>query len=264
MTEENRENKRTGIFELLKELAERIKEEIFLLAFVFALIIAFVAVTSNQISFVTAGTFIAIFLIAVISYLIIQLKKTSKQIKKKSHDYIEWYIEYPHAFQNPLMIEKNRPNLGLVHFDVDVSLKNLSSKSLVSRIYLRSPSQAVAFKWDEPKEIWKRKFAIFPVKRKFEQSLDIWEEQIVDPKMTAKFRFHGWYRPRKAFSDFNSRKEIVLFYQIYAVSGDNVFSRFYFDSRTKKINIPFKDEVKYTSEDTEDSDKYSKKDEAGD
>ena len=50
MTEENRENKKTGIVELLKELATRITDGILLFALVFALIVAFVVATSSQIS----------------------------------------------------------------------------------------------------------------------------------------------------------------------------------------------------------------------
>ena len=109
----------------------------------------------------------------------------------------------------------------------------------------RAPSPAVVFVWDEPVEINKHKYGIFPFKEKFEFSLDIWETQKIDPNRTAKYRFHGWYRWNKAFEDYHSRRSIVLSYNIYANSSEDDSDKIVFDTGNRKIEIPFKDVINY-------------------
>jgi hypothetical protein len=249
-SEENKERKQIGFFELLKELGSRLKQEIFLLAFIFALIIAYVAITKTNFSISIGVTFILLYAVAVIAYFASKIKTTTKQIQEKSRETISWIIGYPH-FQNPYKIMVERPSLRIVHFDIELTLTNESGKSITSYVYFKSPTQALGFVLDEPRQIWKRKYGIIPYRTEVELSLDVGEQQIINSNDKTTFVFHGCYRPLFAFKDKDLREKIVLSYKITAKSIDDSKHITYFDTGFKKIHIPFEDAVKYKEKEKE-------------
>lgn len=252
-TNETDDNKKVFPYsDVFKELIVRIKNEILLLAFGFALILALLLIYQPQIPNTTVVLFISLYLVAVGAYLVLkakeigtsrQQKEESNQTEKKQNGAIKWKIEYAKSFNNPFLLAKERPQLSLVHFDVDISIKNLHDESIDAKVYLKSPSQAVIFVWDEQMKVTRRKFGILPQKRTFETSLDIWETQCISPKQIGKYRFHGLFRPHQAFEDYHIRNAIVLSYSIQAKSEKAVFNTGF-----RKIEIPFEDRPALKSE----------------
>lgn len=247
---EDNEKAKTGFWELLREMGRRLKDEIFLLAFLFALLVTYTAILTPQFPMSIGMTFVGLYLIAVLSYLSIKLKRTSSQVQEQSKEYIKWRISYPSAFQNPHKVlrenlEQRRSPEEIVHFDIGLELINQTTEPIDARVYVKSPTQAVGFIWDEAKEIWKRHFGIIPRKETVEFALDCAETSSIDGERKANFVFHGWYRPHFAFRDFSLRGKIVITYRIHAESERGSPFGKYFDTGLRKIAIPFKDDVEY-------------------
>lgn len=246
-TDSEKEKTKVGLFDLLKEVSRRLKEEIFLLAFLFALLVSIVVMSTQEFPIWVGVTYIALYLIAVASYLALKAQKTHSQLQKESKSYIEWWVRGPSAFQNPYILKKKRPTLGIVHFEIDFKVKNYTKNALSTNVYIGSPSQAVVFVWDSPRKIRRRRFGIIPYHVEVEKSLDALETRMISPNQEGVFAFHGWYRPHFAFKDFDYRRKIVITYRIYAKSEGVIFGE-YIESGDKKIEILFKETVTYGTE----------------
>lgn len=231
---------KAGFFEVLRELGKRIKDEILLLAFVFALIVAFVAITMRQFPAWIGITFVLLYLAAVGCYLVQKTMKVSTKLKEDATDQVfEWRISYPSAFPTPIAI---RPGLQYVNFDLKLIIKNLTSHAYSTMVYVNSNTQAIGFVLDSPVKIWKRRYGIIPYREDQHLSLG----QIIELKIHSNseevFTFHGIYRPLRAFRDLHLKDTILIKYRIYAKSDDG---RWKMDSGIKRIEIPFRDKLQY-------------------
>ena len=234
-TENEKEKRRIGFFEAIIELGRKLKEEILIFSLIFALIIAQSAVII-QFSFWSAVTFISIYLLTILSYFLIKFRKTKSELKEKSKDYIKWRVSFPHAFPDPYDI---KTSFLAYHFDISFKIRNHTKKTLLTQVYIRSPSQAVVFSWDSPRKIWRRRFGIIPYREEVEMALDNLETRLIDPNQEETLNFHGIYRHHYAFKNFDLRRKIVFTYRIYAESEDSFLRKIYFDTYEKKIEIPF-------------------------
>lgn len=235
-----RKEARVGFFELLRELVKRIRNEILILAFALALISALVAITSQQFPAWIGITFILLYLIAVGCYLIQKTKKTSAELKEEaSKPIFEWSIYCPPAFQSPTKIE---PGLRFVRFDLRFTAKNLSDKTFLTKVWVKSSTQAIGFTLDSPVKRWKRRYGIIPYREELEITLDNIIEQTIPSNEEEDFTFHGLYRPLHALRDFQLKRTVLINYQILATAEEG---RWIMDSGVKRIEIPFKDKVPY-------------------
>lgn len=80
------------IFEILRELVEKINDQVFLLASFFALIIALVAIRSQQSLEWTGRTLIRLYLITVVYSLIQKIMKMKTELKEDAKDELILYI----------------------------------------------------------------------------------------------------------------------------------------------------------------------------
>jgi hypothetical protein len=245
-TEDEKEKRKISSYELLTEVARRLKEEILLLGLAIAFLVAQVAIFTREFSPWIAVTFIAVYLIAAVCYLVEKIRQIGSQLKKDSKEYIEWRVGYPKAFQNPNKIAEERSELSLVRFPVEFEVKNHMKKPLILTIYVKSPSQAVVFAWESPRKIWRRRLGIIPYREEVSLALDDWETRCIDPGQKERIVFRGIYRPHFAHDDFFRRGEIVLTYRIYG--KDTSLGLSYVDSHEKKLYIKFADKVQYESE----------------
>jgi len=234
-TENEKEKRRIGFFEAIIELGRKLKEEILIFSLVFALIIAQSALIT-RFSFWLAVTFISIYLLTILSYFLIKFRKTKSELKEKLKDYIKWRVSFPRAFPDPYDI---KTSFSAYHFDISFKITNHTKKTLLTQVYICSPSQAVIFSWDSPRKIWQRRFGIILYRKEVEMALDNLETRLIDPNQEETFNFHGIYRHHYAFRDFDLRRKIVLTYRIYAESEEGFFRKIYFDTYEKKIEIPF-------------------------
>lgn len=245
-TKNDKEKPKVSSYELLREVARRLKEEIFLLGLAIAFLTAQVAIFAHEFSPWIAATFIGLYLIAAVCYLIVKTKQIGSQLKEKSEEYVQWRVRYPRAFQNPYKIAKERPELSIIHFPVEFKVKNCTKKSLMLTVYVKSPSQAIVFAWESPRKVWRRRFGIIPYREEIDIALDDCETLCVDPGQKERMVFRGIYRPRFAYDDFLRRGEIVLTFRIYG--KDTSLGLSYVDSHEKKLYIQFADKVQYKSE----------------
>jgi len=234
-TKNEKEKRRIGFFEAIIELGRKLKEEILIFSVIFALIVAYSAIMT-QFSIWMAITFIGIYLLTILSYFYIKFRKIRTQLGDESKDYVEWEVIFPRAFPDPYDI---KTSFSVYHFDISFKIRNHTKKTLLTQVYICSPSQAVVFSWDSPRRIWRRRFGIIPYRKEVEMALDNRETRLIDPNREETFNFHGIYRHYYAFRDFDLRRKIVLTYRIYAESEDSFFGKTYFDTHEKKIEIPF-------------------------
>jgi len=245
-TDSEKEKPKATSSELLREVARRLKEEIFLLGLAIAFLVAQVAIFAREFSAWIATTFIAMYLIAAVCYLIMRTRQIGSQLKEESKEYIQWKVGYPSAFQNPYKVAEKRPELSMVRFPIKFKLRNCMKKSMTFRVYIKSPTQAVGFAWESPRNVWKRRMGIIPYREEVDLALDDWETRSIDTDQEEDIVFRGIYRPRYAYEDFLRRGEIVLTFRI---SGrENLPGMPYVDTKEKKLYIQFKDEVQYESE----------------
>lgn len=234
---------KANIFEVLKEVVRRLKEEIFILAFGLALLVASIIISTREFPMWGAITFIALYLIAVGCYFASKIMKTSAELEKEaSKQALQWSIACPPAFQNPFTIIKTTPGLRIVSFNVIFKVKNLSPHPYIVKVYIRSPTQSIGFALDSPIKVWKRAYGIIPYREEVELSLDNMIEQKISSNQEETYNFHGFYRPLQAFRDFQLRERIILCYRIYGESEDD---KWVVDSHEKRLEIPFKEKVRY-------------------
>jgi hypothetical protein len=240
--EGERKEANAGLFEVLRELTHRIRSEILLFGFVFALIIAFVAITTREFPVSLGITFISLYLIAVGCYFIQKGAKTRSELNEEaSRSAFHWEVFCPPAFQSPTTVDSR---LSLVSFNFKIIAKNLSESAYLTKVYVKSESQAIAFAQDSPVRMWKRHHWIVPYREEAEITLDGLIEMKMSPSEQESFVFHGLYRPFHADRDFRLRKTLLIMYQLCATSEDK---RWIIDSGLKRIEIPFKDKVEYAS-----------------
>ena len=234
---------KANIFEVLKEVVRRLKEEILIFAFGLALLVASIIISTGEFPMWGAITFIALYLIAVGCYFVSKTMKTSAELEKEaSKQGLQWSIVCPPAFQNPFTIIKTTPGLRIVSFDVIFKVKNLLPHPYLVKVYIKSPTQAIGLALDSPIKVWKRAYGIIPHREEVELSLNNMIEQKIASNQEETYIFHGVYRPLEAFRDFRLRERFILYYRIYGESEDN---KWIVDSYEKRLEIPFKEKVRY-------------------
>jgi len=241
------EKRKIGYLEILKELSKNLKDELLIFAIFFAIIIVQTSFMM-QFSLWLAITLISIYLITIICYLVKKSRETTTEMKRKTEDYIKWKITLPRAFPNPFrVIEKyGEETFPLLHFDITFTIKNYTKKTLMTKMWIESATQAIFFAMTPPKKIKKRRFGILTYEKEVKRSLDDFEEGLISPNQEENFTFHGIYRPKYAFEDFHLRTKIAIKYRIYAESEEGLFRKIYFDTKEKKIEIPFEDIIHET------------------
>ena len=145
----------------------------------------------------------------------------------------------PPTFEDQFKIVLENPSLQIVHFDLIFKVKNRSKIPCILGIYVKSTTQAICFTLDSPIKVWKRKYGIIPYRKEEKISLDNYMEQIITPDQEVDYSFHGWYRPRFAFQDFQFRRKIIIFYHFYAYTEDK---KGIWDFHERRIEIPFQKE----------------------
>ena len=235
-----KEKRKISYLEILKELSKNLKDELLIFAVIFTIII-FQASFMIQFSLWLAITFISIYLITIVCYLIKKGRETTTKLKRKTKDYIKWKITLPRAFPNPFQVmEKNgSEKFPFFHFDITFTIKNCTKRILMTKIYIESSTQAVIFAMTPPKKIKKRRFGILTYEEEVKMALNDFEKGLISPNQEETFSFHGIYRPKYAFEDFHLRTKIAIKYRIHAESEEGLIRKIYFDTKEKKIEIPF-------------------------
>jgi Ca2+/Na+ antiporter len=225
--------------EILLRLIGKLKEELFILAAVFCLLVVITLIFSGEFPLWAAITFITIYVIATTCYMYPKTTKAKKEIEAETSKVLstKWEVFAPKAFQDPFQITLEKPSLRIVHFDLVFKVKNLSNVSYLLKVYVNSTTQAVVFPLDSPKKVWKRAYGVMPYREEVKISLDNVIELPIARNGEAEYVFHGWYRPLLAHDDFLTRRNILILYRALGVSEDEKWTVVFHERR---MEIPFK------------------------
>jgi len=238
-SEKERKTAKVSLTEILGEVIGKLSDEILVFGVGLVLIIAIIVMFAGQFPPWAAIAIVTIYAVAAVYSIYTRSIETKDKLEKALQKVIEWTYSRPRAFQNPL---KTDPTLRIVHFSINFKLKNHAETGCILRVYIKSTTQAVVFPLDSPIKVWKRAYGIVPYREEVRMALDNMIEQKISAGSQGEYNFHGWYRPLFAHEDYQYKRRIVILCRVEGKSDDG---KWIVDSHYKRMEIPFRDKVKY-------------------
>lgn len=143
-----------------------------------------------------------------------------------------YQVHHPESFPDPFSAETDT----VLDFDLTVAVTNKTQRLLKFTAFVNSPTQAVAFEWDEDKPRKdKRKYGLIPSKKKTRYWLNHMRESGILPNETENLVFHGVYRRQYAIRLAVSYSRVPLEYRLV---GFGAGQELIFDTGMKRLEIP--------------------------